>query len=396
MARSIALSTENVAQALRKAGLSGLTPEALDACFPKVSRSTVGRRLKALVEQGVIKPVGQGRAIRYVATNAHGVEDIRRYFETDWQARPAVAYQEALLRAVPGLDEAKARRLTRIQALARALDRKFLADFLIDFSWASAVLEGSTYSTIDTQALIEYGERNREKPIEDAVLILNHKNAIQHLWQHRELTPENIGTIQALLTDDHGLPEVADSDHFLPAAQRGVPREYQEVRLGRSAYSPPFRPATGYLAQALAEILATVGQLHPVRAAFHLMTRLPYAQVYANGNKRTSRLVANLPLLQAGLLPISFVDFRKADYVLGLAAFYELGDIQLLQQVFVEGYIRSIIRSSNIPARLRLGGLQVEEAAQALLRYVNTGLPPATQYGVFLTADETGLPPTRR
>ena len=42
-------------------------------------------------------------------------------------------------------------------------------------------------------------------------------------------------------------PEVDDSDHFLPPAQRGVPREYEDVNPGRSAYLPPFRPGTGYI-----------------------------------------------------------------------------------------------------------------------------------------------------
>ncbi|MBI4753909.1 MAG: Fic family protein [Betaproteobacteria bacterium] len=256
---------------------------------------------------GLIRLLGQGRATRYVVDSAWSPEDVRRYFEADWQSRPAVGFREELLLSSPGLDPEKAQRLSNLQALARPLDRKFLSDFLIDFSWASSVLEGSTYSNIDTQALIEYGERNPDKPLEDALLILNHKNAIQHLWAHRELSAENLCRIQAFLTDRHGLAEIQDSDHFLPDAQRGVAREFEDVRLGRSAYSPPFRPATGYIAQAFARIIETAATLPAAPAAFYLMTRIAYLQVFANGNKRTSRLAANLPLLQAGMLPISFV-----------------------------------------------------------------------------------------
>lgn len=384
MARSQTISCEAVARALREAGPFGMTPETLAAHFQGVSRSTLGRRLTELINQDLIKAFGQGRSIRYVAASSFGIEDIRRYFAEDWQLRPAASFQEVLLQPTPGIDRVKAERLTHLQAMARQLDRKFLADFLIDFSWASSLLEGSTYSNIDTQALLEYGERNRDKPLEDAVLILNHKTAIQHLWSHRDLTAKNLNTLHAFLTDSHGLADVEDSDHFLPKAQQGVPREYQEVRLGRSAYNPPFRPATGYVAQALDEILATAKQLHPLQAAFYLITRIPYVQVYANGNKRTSRLAANLPLLEAGLLPISFVDFKKSDYVLGMAAFYELGDIQILAHVFIEGYLRSIIRSSEIPSSLRLGGFKIHEATEAMLRYVNTGIPLEKPYQFFL------------
>lgn len=167
-------------------------------------------------------------------------------------------------------------------------------------------------------------------------------------------------------------------------AQRGVVREYEEVRLGRSAYNPPFRPATGYIAKAISAMLETARTLPPVQAAFYLMTRIPYLQVFANGNKRTARLAANLPLLQAGLLPLSFVDFKKADYVLGMSAFYELGDTQLIQQVFLDGYVRSIIRGSDIPAAQRLSGFSVDDIAQSLLKYVRSGEAPTGSAAMFL------------
>jgi len=387
MARSATLATEKLAQVLREAGPGGLSPEALEAQLPTVSRSTLSRRLKELSETGLVKVLGRGRAVRYLAVAAYSPEEVRRYFDTDWQARPSVGFQESLLLPEPGLEPDQALRLTRLQALARTLDKRFLSDFLIDFSWASAVLEGSTYSNIDTQALIQYGERNQDKPVEDAVLILNHKNAIQYLWNHRELSTENLCRMQAYLTDDHGLAEAQESDHFLPKVQRGVPREFEDVRLGRSAYSPPFRPGTGYIKEAFAQVVNLARTLPPVQAAFYLISRLPYVQVFANGNKRTARLAANLPLLQAGLLPLSFVDFRKGDYVLGMAAFYELGDAQVLQQVFVDGYVRSIVRGSDLPAAVRVVGLKPDDLAQALVKYVRTGSLPEPGARMFLGAE---------
>jgi hypothetical protein len=146
--------------------------------------------------------------------------------------------------------------------------------------------------------------------------------------------------------------------------------------LGRSAYGPPFRPGTGYIGRALAQIVATAETLDPVAAALYLMTRLPYLQAFANGNKRTSRLAANLPLLAAGMLPISFVDFPKADYVLGMSAFYELGDIQIIERVFIQGYVRSIVRGSDLPASVRVGGFNVGEVADELMKYVQSGQTP--------------------
>lgn len=240
------------------------------------------------------------------------------------------------------------------------------------------MLEGSTYTDLDTQALIEYGQRNQEKPTEDAVLVLNHKRAAEHLWSHRELSVDNVCALHACLTDEHGLAELADSDHFLPAHQRGRPREFEEVHLARSAYSPPYRPGSGYVAQALADILATARSSHPVQAVLYLITRIPYLQAFANGNKRTARLAANAPLLEAGLIPLSFADMDKADYIRGMAAFYELGDLYTIEQTILRGYISSVIRSSQIPPEWRVRGFDTQGVTTELMVYINMGQTPAS------------------
>lgn len=387
MARSTILSGDHLLREVVAAGPGGVSPEILADRFSAGSRSTLNRRLRELVTAGRIKAVGRGPGTRYVALALFAEADIWRYFDTDWQERPLAAYREELLLPEPGIAPEKAARLGRLNAISRPLDRKFLADFLIDFSWASSLLEGGTYSAIDTQALLEYGQRNPDKPVEDALLVLNHKNAIEYLWTHRELSVETLCRLQSLLTDRHGLPEAVDSDHFLPDGQRGAPREHEEVRLGRSAYGPPFRPGTGYIRSALGEIVATASKLDPVAAALYLMTRLPYLQAFANGNKRTARLAANLPLLAAGMLPISFVDLAKADYVLGMSAFYELGDIQIMERVFIQGYVRSIVRGSDLPASVRIAGLRMSDLVAELVEFVQSGrLPAGAGASRFLSA----------
>lgn len=361
---------------INASGATGATPQAIEKRFPDCSRSTINRRLAALVQSAEIRQAGAGRAIRYVSASPFSLDDITRYLAINWQERPIVRFREELLQALPNLDDAKCARLSTLTALSPKFDGKFLANFLIDFSWGSSVLEGSTYSDLDTQALIEYGQRNKDKSLEDAVLILNHKQAIEYLWSHREISAENICRMQAMLTDRHGIPEVEDSDHFLPDPQRGVVRRYEDVNLGRSAYLPPFRPESDFIAQAFNDIVACANSLAPVQAAFYLMTRIPYLQVFANGNKRTARLAANMSLLAEGLLPISFVDFNRADYIRGMAAFYELGTTQLFEKVFVEGYVKSIVRSSDIPPAMKTAGFSIEEVAGHLLDYVNAGRFP--------------------
>ena len=358
------------------AGAVGLAPQQLAGLLPDTSRSTLNRQLAALAASGVITARGTGRNTRYVSSTPFTRPDIDAYFSIPWQQRPSAAFNQALLSAEPHIDAGKALRCTQIQALALPIDKRFLASFLIDLSWGSSVLEGGSYSALDTEALIQYGQRNTSKPTADAILVLNHKQAAEYLWTHRLLTNENVCAMHALLTDDHAMEQVADSDHFLPAHQRGKAREFEEVNLGQSSYLPPFRPGTGFIAKTFEQLLITANTLQPIDTALYLMTRIPYLKAFANGNKRTSRLAANVPLLASGLLPFSFSDVDKSDYIRGMAAFYELGSLHVMEQTFIKGYAKSVVRSSNIPANLRGVGFDVEEVAQALTDFINTGRRP--------------------
>lgn len=383
------MDAATVEKLVMAAGPAGLTAEAVEKAVAGSSRSTVNRRLAGLLAAGLIRMQGKGRMTRYIAAAPFSVESVQAYLAMDWQSRPLAPFREELLGTVPLMDEHKAMRLESLHARARVLDRKFLANFLIDFSWGSSLLEGSTYSSLDTEALIQYGQKNPDKPTEDAALVLNHKSAIEFLWAHRNLSTDVICELQSRLTDRHGLKEIEDSDHFLPDAQRGRARDTEDININRSAYIPPFRPGTGYVANAFAALLETAKTLPPVQSACYLMTRIPYLQVFANGNKRTARLAANIPLLTAGLLPISFVDINKADYIQAMAAFYELGNIQLMEKMLIEGYVQSIVRGSELNAQERVSGNTPQQIKADLVSYVQSGKFPR---GLAKTFIKTPLP----
>lgn len=304
----------------------------------KIGRSTLNRRLREAVESGDLLASGQGPARRYKPADA--LAAIKSYLNTPYTERPIALYKEILLSPEPGLSDAAMADLGPLPAYA--MNKRELSKFLIDFACASSLLEGGTYSLLDTQALIDYGEKSQGKPLADAFLVLNHKEAFEYLYDHLDLNA--IYKVQDLLTNDHELSELKDAPHFLPAEQRGKVREFGEVDIRQSTYMPPFRPGSGYLQEMLNKILATSKQLSPVRAAFYLLTRIPYLQPFQDGNKRTSRAMCNVPLLQAALPPISFVDFAKQDYIVSMLAFYELGDIRLAERCFVAAYKKSAAR----------------------------------------------------
>ena len=377
---------------IRESGPTGIAPERLmELVGESMSRSTLNRALAAMVSEGSVAPIGRGPARRYVTLSPFSLADVEAFFQRSASMRPLAPFREELLNPTPNIDPVRAKRCAQVQALTNTMDRKYLSRFLVDYSWASGVLEGSSYSEIDTEALVVYGEREPDKPMEDAVLALNHKRAAEHLWTHRDLSVENICAMHALLTDDHGVTELAASDHFLPKEKRGVPRVYEDVNLANSAYLPPHRPGTNHARDMLARIVDTAKTLEPVEAAVYLLTRIAYVQSFANGNKRTSRIAANLPLLAAGLVPSSFVDITKARYIRGMAAFYELGSMLVIEQAFIDGYVRSIMRSSNLPAALRGVGADPDGAAKQLCDFINAGnRPKDPAVAAFLGAPPKG------
>jgi Fic family protein len=64
-------------------------------------------------------------------------------------------------------------------------------------------------------------------------------------------------------------------------------------------------------------------------------------QPFADINKRTSRLAANLPLIRANLCPLTFVDVPEQAYHRAILGVYELTRIELLRDVYVWAYERS-------------------------------------------------------
>jgi hypothetical protein len=83
---------------------------------------------------------------------------------------------------------------------------------------------------------------------------------------------------------------------------------------------------------------------NPVEAAFFLWVNLAYLQPFEDGNKRTSRLCANLPLMLSNCAPLSFLDVETTDYAMAMLGVYERLDLTLATELFDWTYRRSIPR----------------------------------------------------
>jgi hypothetical protein len=87
------------------------------------------------------------------------------------------------------------------------------------------------------------------------------------------------------------------------------------------------------------------------------MAMISYLQPFMDGNKRTSRLCMNIPLLKHSLAPFSFTEINRREYTLALLAFYERGRPEFLAKVFHDTYARSAPRYNDLLSLLNEGGV---------------------------------------
>lgn len=202
---------------------------------------------------------------------------------------------------------------------------------LIDLSYNSSRLEGNTYSLLDTQKLILEGATPEGKLDEEKVMILNHKEAIRYLVDNAgklEVNNQSICTLHYLLAD--GLVE---------ARYAGKVRDHG-VRVGGSTYIPFEDPRQ--LQVRLDRVIEKAASIEdPYEQGLFLLIHISYLQAFADVNKRTARLSANIPLVKGNLVPLSFSDVERDDYNSAMIAVYELQNVNPIVDLFVFSYMRT-------------------------------------------------------
>lgn len=86
----------------------------------------------------------------------------------------------------------------------------------------------------------------------------------------------------------------------------------------------------------------------PFEQSFFSLVHLSYLQAFEDVNKRTARLVANIPFIKQNLRPLSFTDVVQKNYMVSLLGVYEKNDITLLRDLYIWAYERSSQRYSAL------------------------------------------------
>lgn len=341
-------------------------------------RRTLQRRLSHLVAQKKLILKGRGRGSRYIKKESVVIdgtatikvksnakfegyipvsqegEQIKQVVREPVQNRQPVGYNRKLIdEYIPNttfyLSSDIRQHLYKIgqssddDRPAGTYARQIFNRILIDLSWNSSRLEGNTYSLLETDRLLEFGEIAEGKQAKEAQMILNHKAAIELLVEQAQDVGFNSYTIcnlHALLSDNlladpracgklRVIPVGTSGTVYIPL---GVPQLIEEFFLK------------------VLEKATAIG--NPFEQAFFVMVHLPYLQPFEDVNKRVSRLSANISLIRDNLCPLSFVDVPEQAYIDGLVGVYELNKVELLRDVFVWAYERSCARYSAVRSSL--------------------------------------------
>ena len=306
------------------------------------SDATLKRIIAAELAAGNIEMIGQARAVRYsLSPQAHITMplDLDTYFADDIDQRqiqtsfnfdlinnqlPKVKlFTDDELLHLNALQEDFRQRACNLSATEYNKEMERLG---IDLSWKSSQIEGNTYSLLETERLLRESKTAEGKTKEEAVMLLNHKDALRFIIGHpdylQQLTVGHIEDIHRLLTKELSI-------------DRGL--RHRRVGITGTNYKPLDNEFQ--IREAVRDTCMLINERDNIfEKALLALVLLSYIQPFTDGNKRTARITSNSLLIANGYCPISFRTIDSIDYKKAMLIFYEQNNIHAFKQIFISQF----------------------------------------------------------
>jgi Fic family protein len=303
---------------------------------------TLKRIIAEAVQQGDIVVEGKGKATRYsLSSQAHLMMplDIGTYFMKDIDERKVQeSFNFDLIRNImpqvaiftpeelQRLDVAHQSFMKNMSTLSEVEYRKEMERLGVDLSWKSSQIEGNTYSLLETERLLKEKLTAAGKTKEEAVMLLNHKDALDFVLDNpnylKEISVRRIEDIHGILTKE-----------------LGVGSGIRTRRVGITGTN--YRPLDNefQIREALEDSCSLInGKSNIFEKALLALVLLSYIQAFSDGNKRTARITSNAILMAWGYCPLSFRTVDSVEYKKAMLMFYEQNNIAAFKQIFIEQY----------------------------------------------------------
>ena len=196
----------------------------------------------------------------------------------------------------------------------------------IDLSWKSSQIEGNTYSLLETEQLLKEKKTASGKSKDEAVMLLNHKEAIDFIVENpdylKELTVARIENIHGILVKE-----------------LNVDRNIRRRRVGITGTNYMPLDNEFQIREALEDVCNLVNSRDNIfEKALISLFYISYIQPFNDENKRTARIVSNAQLIGAGYCPISFRTVDSIEYKKAMLLFYEQNNITAFKKIFIEQF----------------------------------------------------------
>lgn len=306
----------------------------------KVSLVTIKRALTEMVSSGLLIVSGFGPAIKYkvsIIGRLFAPIDTKKYCVIEPDKRYGISqYNFELLSGVPPdifdkseleiLNDATNEYKRRTKDPSDVIQKKELERLIIELAWKSSKIEGNTYTLLDTEKLIREQKEAVGHDKDEARMILNHKDAFDFIYQNKKIfktiTRTNLEQLHAILVKDLNI---------------NLQLRKKPVGVVGSKYQPL---DNGYhIKEAIQTLEKTIARISsPYAKALVALLGISYIQPFEDGNKRTSRLMANALLLAHGLAPLSYRSVDENEYREAMLVFYEVNSLIPFKDIFIEQY----------------------------------------------------------
>lgn len=193
--------------------------------------------------------------------------------------------------------------------------------------YGQAIVEGVSATFLDTEEIIENGS-SANVNFNDTLTILNLKNAWEYILDEdtyrRDISFDTLANIAGFVND----------------RQINNPSEIRktDVRIGGCAYIPPI-PRKDIIVKNINQIINSDSK-NLVKKAINLFCYLTKAQVFRNGNKRTSLIFANLYLISKGLGYLSIPSEIDKEFKQLLVEYYDNKNNKVKDFLFNKCYFK--------------------------------------------------------
>jgi Fic family protein len=304
--------------------------------------ATVKRTLQGLVTAKVAEVVGNGKSTKYRLTKTYAITatiDVAEYFKKEIDERVIqpgfnLSFISTTLKQVSIFTDEEYAALNALQniykgnaaKLSKAAYSKELERLAIDLSWKSSQIEGNTYSLLETEHLLREKQTASGKTKDEATMLLNHKDAIDFIIENKDyVQPLTVAAIEDI--------------HSILIKELPITRNIRNQRVGISGTN--YKPLDNafQIKEALIEMCIAINEATNVFAKSLLaILLLSYIQPFADGNKRTARIIGNAILINNNYCPISFRTVNSLDYKKAMLIFYEQNNIAAFKKIFMEQF----------------------------------------------------------